>query len=221
MTGPQYPRTPLPGSNAIGSFVIGVSPIGDIPAFDPYATVLSQYANSPILTSLIESFNSAMDQTRNYNELFDFVWNVVTARGAGLDVWGRIVGVQRVLTISTDTFFGFEQQQPTVDTFGPNSQGTFYSGTPSTDNFSLSDTAFRQLIFAKAMANITNGSIASLNRILMNLFPNRGNCYVVDDGGMTMTYRFEFILSPLEQAIVSQSGVLPRPVGVAATIVQG
>ena len=36
---------------------------------------------------------------------------------------------------------------------------------------------------------------------------------------MVMTYTFDFPLSPVEIAIVSQSGVLPRSTGVSATIV--
>ena len=53
---------------------------------------------------------------------------------------------------------------------------------------------------------------------MMNLFPHRGNCYVVDGLNMTMQYFFAFPLSPVELAIVSQSGVLPKPVGVSATV---
>ena len=55
MSGPDL-NTPAPGSNAIGTFIIGASPIGDIPVFDPWQTVISQYANSPILTTLIFDF---------------------------------------------------------------------------------------------------------------------------------------------------------------------
>jgi len=36
---------------------------------------------------------------------------------------------------------------------------------------------------------------------------------------MMMTYTFEFPLSPVELAIVQNSGVLPKPTGVAATVV--
>ena len=36
---------------------------------------------------------------------------------------------------------------------------------------------------------------------------------------MTMTYTFEFALTPVEQAIVEQSGVLPRPTGVSSSVV--
>lgn len=217
-TGPEYPRGPLPGSNAIGSFAIGISPIGDIPAFDYWATIISQYANSPILTQLTANFFQYLDQTRDFDELFDFLWNVDTARGPGLDVWGRIVGVSRTLEISgSQRYFGFEEALPTEDPFN---QSPFYTGATLTSSFLLSDAAFRTLIFAKALANISDGSIKAINQLLVNLFPGRGNAYVTDGLNMSMTYTFDFALTAVEASIITQSGVLPTPTGVLATYVQ-
>ena len=218
MSGPDINR-PRPGSNAIGNFIIGVSPIGDIVPFDYWDTIISQYANSPILTQLIANFDDYVDQTINLQNFFDFIWNVDTAQGYGLDVWGRIVGVTRILNVGAGALYlGFEEAT-TLSAFGFN-QEPFYAGAPVTTNFSLSDDAFRVLIFAKALANICDGSTKAINQLLLNLFPNRGNCYVTDGLNMTMTYTFNFALTPVEQAILGQSNVLPKPVGVSATIVQ-
>lgn len=217
MSGPPVPR---PTSAPIGQFVIGVSAIGGVPQFDVWDTIVDEYANSDILTQLLTDFFQYVNQSANVDAFFDLVMNVDTAVGYGLDVWGRIVGVSRTLTISTTTFFGFEQQSPTVDDFGPGGQSSFFAGSPATQNFTLSDAAFRVLIFAKALANISDGSIPSINQLLLNLFPNRGNCYVTDGGDMTMTYTFLFALTPVEAAIVATSGILPKPTGVSATVVQ-
>jgi hypothetical protein len=219
MSGPPYPY-PSRGIGAIGDFEIGISPIGEIPSFNIWSTIISQYANSPILTSIITSLATALDQTENFESLYDNIWNVATASGYGLDVWGRIVGVSRTLTVSSSTFFGFAQQAPTVDDFGPGGQSPFYSGSPTTSSYSLTDSAFRTLIYAKALANICDGSIPGINSVLLALFPGRGRCYVTDGENMTMTYTFEFLLTAVEVAIVSSSGILPKPVGVAATVVQ-
>jgi hypothetical protein len=217
VSGPDINRF-RPGSNAIGNFVIGVSPIGDISDFDVWATVISQYANSPVLTRLIQDFASNVDQTLDLQSFFDLIWNVDTAQGYGLDIWGRIVGVTRILQIvGTQLYFDFEETGLSGNGFN---QQPFFIGTPLTSNYSLSDDAFRTLIFAKALANISDGSIKALNQLLINLFPNRGNAYVTDGLDMTMTYSFSFTLSPVELAIVSQSGVLPKPTGVSLTIVQ-
>ena len=56
-------------------------------------------------------------------------------------------------------------------------------------------------------------------QILLNLFPGRGSCYVTDGLNMSMEYKFEFPLTPVEVSIVTNSGVLPRPVCVSATVV--
>lgn len=221
-TGPPYPRYApgfTPGSNAIGTFQIGISPIGTLSPYDEWLTVLAQYANSPILTAMIESFNSAVDQTQNIENLYDMVWNVLTAQGWGLDVWGRIVGLPggRTLNIpGTAEYIGFQE----AGGWTGFNQGGFYSGGGSTSNVVLGDEDFRRLILAKAAGNISDGSIPSVNNILMRLFPLRGNCYVIDGQDMTLTYRFEFPLTPIELAIVQQADVLPNPAGVVVNIQQ-
>lgn len=215
MTGPDIFR-PRAGSNAIGSFIIGVSPIGTIEAFDRWKTIISQYANSPVITQLIENMDSYLDQTANFDDFFDLVMNVDTAQGWGLDVWGRIVAVSRTLTISVGDFLGFEEAGTPAQPFN---QAPFYNGQQISDNVVLTDSAYRILIFVKALANICDGSIPAINQILLNLFPHRGNCYVVDGLNMTMQYKFDFGLSPVELAIIQQSGALPRSTGVSVSVV--
>lgn len=243
-TGPPYPK-PDPLNNRIGFFEIGVSPIGRLSLFDVFDTVISQYANSPIISALVETFAAYIDQTANFDAFFDLIMNVDTAVGYGLDVWGRIVGVNRVINvISPLPYFGFEESHEAVG-FG---QGPFYSGQYVTTSFTLTDQAFRTLILVKAFANISRASIPMLNKMLLTLFPNRGNCYVTEgaplgpwfgfeeagDGlgfnqapfysgesitRMIMTYTFKFTLSPVELAIVQNSGVMPKPTGVKAYVV--
>lgn len=221
MSGPIYPPGPAPGSNQIGSFAIGVSPIGDISPFPPFSTIIRQYSNSPILDGIITAFAAAMDPTELFDELYDLQWNVLTAQGYGLDSWGRIVGVTRTLQLppGVNQFFGFQVAEDPAHFTGFD-QAPFYSGQQLTNNATLSDTDFRTLILAKAASNICDGSIPAINAVLLALFPNRGACYVADLGGMQMAYTFEFALTPIELAIVEQSGVLPKPVGVLASVVQ-
>lgn len=217
MTGPDINR-PRPGSNSIGQFTIGVSPIGTIALFDYWNTIISQYANSPIITQLISNMFDYIDQTKNFDAFFDLIWNVDTARGEGLDIWGRIVGVGRIVAIPAGEFFGMEG--PTGASGTPYNVAPFYHGDVLTDNYALTDSAYRTLILAKALANICDGSMKGINQLLRNLFPGRGNCYVTDGQNMTMTYTFEFPLTPVEKTIVSNSSVLPKPVGVSVSIVQ-
>ena len=183
-------------------------------------TILSQYGNSPTVLALLEAINQWFDPAALIDEWYRLVWDVSTAQGYGLDVWGRIVGVQRVLNVALDLYWGYAEA--TTLSALPYGEGIFYSGEPLTSNYALSDEAYRLLIMAKAAANITDGSIPSINAILMALFPGRGNAWVADGLDMTMTYTFAFTppLSPVEQAVVEQSGVLPRSTGVTMLVVQ-
>jgi hypothetical protein len=185
------------------------------PLFNWYQTVISQYANSPILLQLLDNFFQYIDQTSNMDDFYNLMWNVDTAVGYGLDVWGRIVGVSRTLELAQGEFFGFAEGNPSWRGFN---QAPFWGGASATDNFELSDQAYRQLIFAKAMANICDGSIMAINQLLLNLFPGLGG-YVVDNNDMTITYTFTKPLSDVQVAIVKQSGVLPRPTGVFADMI--
>lgn len=216
MTGPDIFR-------ARRGFTIGVSaiggpdPIGNVESFDVWRTVLSQYANSAVLTRLIENMESYLDQTSNFDSFYDLVMNVDTAQGYGLDVWGRIVDVSRTLSVQAEgNYLGFQEAGQTAQPFN---QAPFFSGQQINNNFVLTDSAYRVLIYAKALANICDGSIPAINQILLNLFPNRGNCYVVDNLDMTMTLKFDFTLSSVELAILSQTGVLPKSTGVSLDIV--
>lgn len=202
--------------NGIGLFRIGLSPIGTRPPLDLIATIASQYANSPTITQLIWNNLAYFEAAGQIDGWFDNVWNIITAQGYGLDVWGRIVGVTRVLQVANSAWFGFNEALPGSLQWN---QGIWYSGQQINGNFLLSDGSFRILILAKAMSNICDGSVPAINQILLAMFPGRGNCYVADNQDLTMSYTFEFPLSPVEISIVEQSGVLPQPIGITVNVV--
>jgi hypothetical protein len=187
--------------------------------FDYRDTILSQYANSPIFLAMLASLDVAIDQCPNVTAFYWNVWNIRTAVGYGLDVWGRIVGVGRYLNVAASTDFGFAEPGDTSEV-GFN-QGQFYSGAAdTTTNYAMSDSMYRQVILAKSMSNLCDGSIREINIVLRALFPSSGTAWVTDGQNMTMTYTFNWFLSPVQYAIVTQTGVLPRPCGVAVSIVQ-
>ena len=187
-------------------------------------TIISQYANSPTIERLIANTNAYLDQDANLDAFYSMMWNVDTAVGYGLDVWGRIVGVTRVLNLATGgPYFGFTG--PSGASGAPWNQGVFYDGEALTTSYALSDSAFRVLILAKALFNITNATIPAINQILVNLFGPAGLIpvgpsapYCTDGLDMTMTYTFSAVPGPVAAAIIYQSGVLPRPCGVLATV---
>lgn len=151
-------------------------------------TLISRFAGSPIINALISSFNAAMDPAVNIEAFQQYIWNVNTAVGYGLDVWGTIVGVPRVI--------------------------------PGSPSITLLDPDYRTLILAKAAANIGNVTSQSLNKLLRLIFAAQGGlAYVQDNLNMTMTYVFGFPPTTAQQAIVENSGVLPRPAGVLVNFV--
>lgn len=182
-------------------------------------TVISQYSSSPHLTALLGYVDDWLSPDARLEAFYNLVMNLDTAQGYGLDVWGRIVGVVRILTVDAGEFFGFTGLALGTTSGDSWTAAPFYEGSPVTSNYVLTDDAFRQLIFAKAASNITNGSIEAINAILMNiLFPNRGNVYIQDNLDMTFVYVFTFTPTPVELAIVTSSGVMPRPVGTSFTV---
>lgn len=164
-------------------------------------TIISQYANSPTITALIGDMNEWIDPRADLDNFYSFVWNIDTAQGFGLDIWGRIVGVERTINVPADT---------------PNPGG--FPFTPGV--LTLSDSQYRQLLLVKALSNITDSTAGSLNKLLSKLFEGRGRCYVNDLGGMAMRFVFEFFLYPFEYAILMNSGVTPGPAGVLVNVIQ-
>lgn len=201
-------------------------------------TILSQFGNSPILLSLIESANDAIDPAANIDAFITSVWDVSTAQGHGLDIWGRIVGISRYIQIpGSIDYFGFKTGG-TPEHSLPFGSGVFYAGQQVTQTYALSDAAFRQLILFKAFSNIAAMNIPTLNKLVQLLFAGvvgyyvapgyvvdgyfattePGRAYVLDLGGMTMRYVFDIDLTAYQVAIVNAPGVLPRPAGVTVII---
>jgi hypothetical protein len=174
--------------------------------------ILRQYSNSPSINYLIDGFNLAIDPTPLYAAFYDVMWNVDTAQGEGLDNWGRIVGVPRFLEIIEEqSFFGFDLS-PDPQDFTPFNDAPFYSASNELAGYKVSDPVYRQMIKAKAYANIGQTNVWSLNRFLALMFSGR-RAYVVDNADMSLTYKFEFALTSIELSIVTTTTLLPRPTG--------
>lgn len=178
---------------------------------------MKQYAASPVIQQLISDRASYFPNSWQ-DQFYNNIWNINTAQGIGLDIWGRIVVIGRNIQIPIVNYFGFTTTPP--QTWDPFGQESFYTGPASTTTFALADNAYRVLILAKALANIAKDDAKSLNKILKQLFPGRGRAWVNDLGSMAMRFNFEFVLEPWEMAVLTTGGVLPRPAGVGVTIAQ-
>lgn len=207
----------LPGSPV--SYTISV-PRSD---FDVDRTVISQYQNSPTLLRLVHNMDEYIDEGITLANFYQYIWNVDTAVGFGLDIWGRIVGVSRLLQIpGNDPIVGFDNASVPKDWY-PMSEGRFATENEVTTAYELPDDAYRVLVLTKALANIITTTAPALNQLLRNMFPGRGRAFVRDLGNMAMQFVFNFSLTPVEYAILTQSGVLPHPAGVfySVTVIPG
>lgn len=178
---------------------------------------MKQYAASPVIQQLVADRESYFPIAWQ-DQFYDVVWNPRTAQGFGLDIWGRIVVIGRDIQIPIVDYLGFTTNPE--QSWAPFGQEGFYTGPAATSTFTLADNAYRVLVAAKALANISSTDSRSLNRVLDKLFPGRGRAWVNDLGSMSMRFVFEFVLESWEMAVLVNGKVLPRPAGVNATIVQ-
>lgn len=216
--------TIVPWSNALGNFVGWLSNLQSTStSFDYTQTLLSQYVDSPTITSLLSSYNDAVNPSLDLTNFYNNIWNVATAIGNGLDVWGKIVGVSRYLsTLSATPYFGFEEALSGTGGSQPFGQAPFFSGTTSTTVYTLTDAQYRRLILVKAAANISSNTIPAINELLRTEFgtPSAGSndpygqAWVIDNLNMTFTYHLDFTPSATQIAIITNSGVFPKPAGV-------
>lgn len=202
---PVPPAPPAPAPPA--------PPVLPGPPYPIAQTVISQYQNSPVLMQLVDNLVVYFDPTVRLNDFYNDIWNIDSATGYGLDVWGRILGVGRILHIPVDQdYLGFESS---ADAFTFD-YGIWYGGPGITQNFYMADGLYRRVLLAKAFANICDGSIPAINQILINLFQDYGNVYVADNLDMTVTYTSDDPLSPPDATLLRESGVIPKPAGVLA-----
>lgn len=132
----------------------------------PY--IQSQYGASPTIKELLNNFREEISPTADIEQFIADVMSIKTATGYGLDCWARIVGVQREIIVVGTTapypLFGFAGSE-----CNPFNQGVFVTfddlSSQGKSLVVLGDDNLRNLILFKAMVNITNGSMAALNKI--------------------------------------------------------
>jgi len=169
-------------------------------------TIQSQYGASPHIIGIVKAAAEQLDPSTDIETFYNEVFNPKTAHGVGLDVWGRIVGANRYLTVDNEDFFGF-----LGSLLNPFDQVPFYIHG-DTDHYRLADEAYRTLIFLKAAANIGNATLPSLKEILTTLFDD--TVLVMNIGNMKVRVVFEFYLSAYERALFAEYGLLNLGAGV-------
>ncbi len=175
-------------------------------------TIQSQYSDSPRIKMLIENFHDAINPQKDIELFYNKIFNINTACGIGLDIWGRILGIGRYLIlddkeIEEANFFGFLGSN-----LHPFNTYSFKFAT-LTKAFRIEDDAFRvYLLLVRAYGNIASADFESMNQILSVLYPDKVQ-YVLQAGPMRIRFVFEYALSEVERGILRQ-GLLTRGAGV-------
>ena len=188
----------------------------DFTSFDTWdiaETVQSQYATSKRMRAVIDAFWQAINPKSDIDLLYRKLVNPRTAEGVGLDIWGRIVAIGRsYLAVEDDTpYFGFDPpdgvKNERLNSFG---NAPFYKQVMG--KVRLADTMFRTYVFLKALINISNSSLASLNQAVKLLFPD-ADIQILHTGTMVLRV---LVLSPLsesDKAALDNLSWIPAGVG--------
>lgn len=187
-------------------------------------TILRQYIGASKMIAWLELMAAEISIDDFLDSFHENIWDLDTANSYGLDIWGKIVDLPRTMPYqANEKFFGFKEAlitgTPTTTDPQPFNQAPFYSKKTNTSGLVvLSDNAYRKAIYMKAMANIANCTVSSLNSMLMYMFSDSGMAWVKRDGANAMSYHFNFTPSPSDLAII-QSGILPKPSGAVISYV--
>lgn len=185
-------------------------------AFDAGETLASQYSCSPRIRALLEGFAALVSPLADTALLYRCLLNPLSAQGPCLDVWGRITGQERNTSMVTATaipHLGFKDD-PLAQPFAA---APFYRGGAQRVRFELSDEAYRLYILARAMANISGGSMASLNAMLAALLPG-AQIELTRTGPMQLKLTVTGSLSAYEQNLLLSGSLPPVPAGVSLEV---
>lgn len=175
----------------------------------PGQTIQSQYAASPVIRALVESARVRIAPDADMALFYQSIFDIGTAQGVGLDIWGTILGIGRYVDVADiDDYFGFLEAD-----YEPFDAAPFWTGDGVTNRYALSDDAYRELLLWKAMANISTADAASLNGLLLGLFPGQ-DIVVHEIGIMSIELYIFFSLEPFQRSILRNYGLLAKGAGV-------
>ena len=180
------------------------------------ATVQSQYSASPRILALAGMYWDMLNPGGEIQTMLDDMLNPSTARGYGLDVWGRIVGIKRATVPVSGEYLAFDPD-PMSNPDGDSWNNAPFN--PLTPQGLATDAVFRVYVMVKAMMNIGNGSLADINKYFSLMFPNSG-IQVIHAGTMIIrVLDYDAVLT--DAAIMALRSIDWVPAGVGWQVWQG
>lgn len=184
--------------------------------------VTQQFENKSVFDRVLELL---FNQSSTIQDVFKDLLNLRSinrARGAQLDIIGRIVGQPReTLIASLIDYFGFSPEL-TANAFGtlanPGAGGRFRGlNESSTSKRTLTDEEYRFFIKAKIIKNVGRATaedvITSLKFILEDV-----NYVSIVDGPAEFTIHLDRELTTTESLLITDSNIVPKPIGVTLVL---
>lgn len=180
--------------------------------FNIDAVIQSQYGDSPHIKGVIRGYYDYISPQKDIELIYDKMINIYTAEGYGLDVWGRIVGISReyVAVDEQYNYLGFDNRPYNMDRIETFNNAPFYKIVNG--KIKLEDNAYRTYILIKALINISNVSLNSLNYIFSQLFRDT-DIKVLHSNTMTLRLLVIGAMSQAQIGAIKNIEWLPAGVG--------
>ena len=184
---------------------------------DYTSLITSQHADKPKFVAMVQAVAGGFGDITAAIQSLPAAFDLDAAIGAQLDVVGQWVGQSRVVPgVLTLGYFGFSDNVAAVR-FGeegkPSIGGRFYEESePVTSTAVLADPEYRTILKAKIIRNHYDGTTEEIESALQFIFNAPGS--VRDNGTMSIDLVIGAPLSPVEQSLLTNFDLLPRPAGV-------
>jgi hypothetical protein len=192
----------------------------------PYdALITSEYNQTPQFTALVALLTAGVGDVTALIQSIPAAFDLNGgAYGIQLDILGQWIGQPRIIpNVLITGFFGFSDlatgaplglQQPFGDLADASIGGIWYSlGQPASATTVLTDAQYLTVLNARIARNQSNGTLSALEAALFDIFGVGAK--VVDNGTLSLAITVSQPVSPVDQALVTQLDILPRPAGVA------
>jgi len=180
---------------------------------DLLQALLWQYNEAKNLQELLTEKSAwyTENQTYFWENWYRDVFDLRTANDFGLAVWSIILGQPLFINKGPDNkpTWGFGQYYVNFE------RGNFSSQTGS--SYRLSTETARILLRLRYYQLIGSGCVPEVNRLLADVFKDRGKAYLIDNLDMTQLYIFTFPLSSDLIFLFNNFDILPRPAGVGSS----
>ncbi len=194
----------------------------------PYAALItSEHNQKPKFMNLVNVLCAGLGDVTALLQSIPEAFNLNGgAQGTQLDILGQWIGQSRIIpSILVPGFFGMSElstglpdglQLPFGELTNPSIGGIWYDfGAPYNGTTTLNDSQYTTILNARIVRNQSSGTFAAMEAALLDIFGVP--CQVIDNGNLTISLIVGSPVSAVDQALINQLDILPRPAGVRIT----